>query len=78
MNNRQVYFSSSSRSVEVDEIVCDEKSTAVGLLLLGVELCGMAVPDATGLAGSSSVPPPPPLWLLSEAASLRVRRGGRR
>ena len=56
--------SSSSRSVEVDEIVRDEKSTADSFLLL---LCGMvAVGSAAALGvmgptGSSSVPPPLPL-----------------
>ena len=56
--------SSSLRSIEADEIVRDEKSTAVGLLL-----CGM-VAVALGVMGptvSSSVPPLLPLWLLSGA-----------
>ena len=66
--------SSSSRSVESDEIVREEKSTAVGLLLL--LLCGMVGPPAlgvTGPTGSSSVPPPLPLWPLSEAARKERR-----
>ena len=58
--------SSSSRSVEEDEIVRDEKSTAVSFLLL-LLLCGMvavgpaAALGVTGPTGSSSVPPPLPL-----------------
>ena len=55
--------SSSSRSVEADEIVRDEKSTAVGSLLSVMVALGVTAPT-----GSSSVSPPLPLWPLSEAA----------
>ena len=47
--------SSSLRSVEADEILRDEKFTAIGFLLLGVVGCGLAVLAVTGPTGSSSV-----------------------
>ena len=51
--------------LEADDVMREEKSTAVGLSLL----CGIASTlDVMGPTGSSSVPPPLPLWPLSEAA----------
>ena len=67
--------SSSSRSIEADEIVRDEKSTTVGLLLCGMVAVAPAV--ALGVMGptvSSSVPPLLPLWPLSKAARKERRR----
>ena len=67
--------SSSSRSFEADEIVCDDKSTAVVLLLLcGMVAVGPAALGVTVPTGSSSVPPPLPLWPLSSEVARKERR----
>jgi hypothetical protein len=67
--------SSSSRSVESDEIV-REKSNAVSLVLCGrVLVLVFAALGVTGPTGSSSVPPPLPLWPLSEAGRKERRSG---
>jgi hypothetical protein len=70
---RRVYHSSSSRSVESDDIV-RENSTAVGLVLCGRMLV-LAALSVTGPTGSSSVPPTLPLGPLSEAARKEKRPG---
>ena len=63
--------SSSSRSAESDEIVC-EKSTAVALReIVPPPPIVCAELGVTGPTGSSSVPPP--LWLLSDAARKESR-----